>query len=90
MTNAEHNKKQTALLRDAIRSAKQKPCQDCKKEFPYFVMDFDHVRGTKNGNIADYPTRKVSIITLMTEIDKCEIVCSNCHRLRTFKRYAKL
>jgi len=34
-------------VRDFIREAKNKPCADCGKTFPYFIMQFDHVRGEK-------------------------------------------
>ncbi len=44
-------------------------------------MDFDHVRGKKLFNIANgrYRTWKSVII----EIAKCDLVCANCHRIRT-------
>lgn len=34
-------------IRDFIQNEKSKPCVDCNKRYPYFVMDFDHVRGEK-------------------------------------------
>jgi hypothetical protein len=71
--------------RDAVRAAKNKPCADCKHSFPYYVMDFDHVRGTKEFEIAQsyhhYGLRRV-----LAEIIKCDVVCSNCHRIRTYNR----
>lgn len=30
-----------------IQKAKEVPCTDCGNEYPYYVMDFDHVRGDK-------------------------------------------
>jgi hypothetical protein len=58
---------------------------DCKESFPYYVMDFDHVRGRKHKNVMELiPTLSKKIIDL--EIAKCEIVCSNCHRVRTHER----
>ena len=40
--------KQKAHLARYIRELKEKsPCRDCGKFFPYYVMDFDHVRGRK-------------------------------------------
>ena len=30
--------------------------------------------------------KTVSYERLMKEVDKCELVCSNCHRIRSFKR----
>lgn len=68
-----------------IRETKSKPCLDCCLEYPSYVMDFDHVRGVKKFNIGqDYS--RMSMAQLREEIEKCEIVCSNCHRIRTHKK----
>ena len=61
------------------------PCLDCKISYPYYVMDFDHVRGRKHKNVMELiPTLSKKLID--EEIAKCEIVCSNCHRARTYLR----
>ena len=60
-------------------------CTDCGGRFPYYLLDFDHVHGTKVANISsmlDY----YSVEDIFKEIDKCEVVCANCHRSRTFHR----
>lgn len=66
-----------------IQSVKSRPCVDCENSYPPYVMDLDHVRGVKSFNISRAARLGVSINTLLTEIEKCEVVCSNCHRLRT-------
>ena len=65
-----------------IRAAKNKPCADCDKKYPHYVMDFDHVRGKKSFTVGRILSRP-NIRALKREIKKCEIVCSNCHRERT-------
>lgn len=70
--------------RNFVREAKNKPCTDCGKTYPYYVMDFDHLRD-KNFNVNSQATNK-GFETLQKEIDKCEVVCSNCHRERTYQR----
>ena len=70
--------------RDFIRKLKEQPCVDCKRTFPYYVMDFDHVHGKKEFNVGTGLGRRTRKI-LLTEISKCEIVCANCHRERTHK-----
>jgi hypothetical protein len=60
------------------------PCKDCGKVFPYYVMDFDHLTD-KKFNIAR-SVRVKGINQIKEEISKCDIVCSNCHRVRTFSR----
>ena len=62
------------------------PCGDCGRHFPHYVMDFDHVRGEKKFTIAGVVGRTISLARTMGEIAKCELVCANCHRVRTHAR----
>ena len=62
------------------------PCHDCGHFFPAYVMQFDHVIGNKLFNIADMVYRGRSLESLKVEISKCELVCSNCHAIRTHHR----
>jgi hypothetical protein len=74
------------MLRDRMREAKNIPCTDCGIQYPYYVMDFDHVDSdNKTINISKIPNYG-SIDKLEKEIAKCEVVCSNCHRERTYQR----
>jgi hypothetical protein len=52
-------------------------------------MDFDHILGTKVGNISSMVHVPVSIETLQNEISKCDLVCVLCHRDRTYSRNLK-
>lgn len=58
------------------------PCTDCKLKYPHYIMDFDHLRD-KKFNISRITC---GLETLKKEIEKCEIVCANCHRKRTYMR----
>jgi len=62
------------------------PCTDCGQFFPHYVMDFDHVRGTKIENVSKLYRGLGGKKKIIEEIEKCEIVCSNCHRIRTHER----
>jgi hypothetical protein len=77
------------VRRDAIKAflieRKSVPCADCGKSYPHYVMDFDHLRD-KVINIARAAVKDWSLKRLQAEIDKCEVVCSNCHRERTHRR----
>lgn len=64
-------------------------CADCGERDP-LVLEFDHVRGVKEYNIGDMASSNYAIETIQNEIDKCEVVCANCHRLRTYSRRKKL
>ena len=61
------------------------PCKDCGQKFHYSQMDFDHLDDTqKSFELNQARWRKWEEIE--KEINKCELVCANCHRLRTFNR----
>ena len=79
-------KKQKEALARYLKEVKEKnPCMDCKVSYPYYMMDFDHVRGKKQANVAEL-INTLSKKRIDTEIAKCEVVCSNCHRARTYMR----
>lgn len=63
------------------------PCTDCGEFYPYYVMDFDHLHD-KSFNIG-LNIRHQSLDAVMIELEKCELVCSNCHRQRTHNRAVK-
>jgi len=82
-----HNKRRQRACKELIRRTKDQPCADCGVKYPYYVMQFDHVRGIKLFNIADYgQLGAVSLKKLLAEIAKCDVVCANCHAERTFQR----
>lgn len=76
-----------AMLAKMVREAKDKPCADCQEKFPYYVMDFDHVRGKKIAAISRL-INKGSLSALLAEMEKCDVVCANCHRIRTWSYLA--
>lgn len=61
-------------------------CSDCGISDPV-VLEFDHVRGTKRGNVSKLVRGGYSWETVLREIAKCDIVCANCHRVRTSKQF---
>lgn len=81
MGNYNHHLKVNA----EIRLLKCKPCADCGNTFHHACMDFDHVRGVKKFNISA-AGHNYGIRTILKEVKKCDIVCANCHRLRTYRR----
>lgn len=74
-----------------VNSLKNKPCVDCGKIYPPWVMDFDHKEEYKKlssiSNIVRHRTWKFDKIE--KEIRKCDLVCANCHRERTYRRLQK-
>ena len=66
--------------REEIAKFKDEPCVDCGHKYPACVMDFDHVRGKKLFQISQ--AINVPWDKLLKEMQKCELVCANCHRIR--------
>ena len=60
------------------------PCKDCNIYYPSYVMDFDHINNDKENEVGRLI--KSSWARIEKEISKCELVCSNCHRVRTHSR----
>ncbi len=71
-------------LRAEYHSLKDQPCADCGGRFPHYVMEFDHVRGTRNTPVARL--QKSARSRLRAEVQKCDLVCANCHKVRTHRR----
>lgn len=69
---------------DAIKESTA--CFDCGNKFPACVMDFDHKEQKEFDISAAVRARGLSIGRILREIEKCDLVCANCHRIRTNKR----
>jgi hypothetical protein len=71
--------------RQMIQMFKGVPCSDCGQKYPPYVMDFDH----KEAHTKEFTIARVVAHgrwALLVEMSKCDVVCSNCHRIRTHKR----
>jgi hypothetical protein len=78
--------RENKLRRDLQRTAYlveyfiEHPCRDCGETDP-MVLEFDHMRD-KSFNIGGgLPYRNWA--SILAEIEKCEVVCANCHQRRT-------
>lgn len=56
------------------------------------VLELDHVRGDKVNNVSYMigQTRKYDLEDVVLEVAKCEVVCVNCHRVRSRSRKKSL
>jgi len=61
------------------------PCVDCGETDP-LVLTFDHVRGEKRSNVSVLVAGKAPWSTVLTEIQKCDVRCANCHMRRTSRQ----
>jgi hypothetical protein len=77
-------RREIALFLRAYKSGT--PCTDCGNYFPEYVMEFDHVpeRGQRRHDIGSQSSGSWG--TLMEEMDMCDLVCANCHKVRSHVR----
>jgi len=72
-----------------MRALKERAsCADCKGAFPGYVMQWDHLPGQeKIADISRMAGRTRAVV--LAEVAKCELVCANCHAVRTARRATK-
>lgn len=56
-------------------------CRDCGESDPV-VLQLDH-QHSKRYDMSKAIRNRIGIKTLQTEIEKCHVVCANCHMRRT-------
>ncbi len=69
------------LQKVVLNCLQNHPCVDCG-EADILVLDFDH-RISKIKGIAEMVQSSCSEDRLITEINKCDVRCANCHRRKT-------
>lgn len=81
------NKDKKDAIRDYIKQYKEfRGCMDCGLKFPYYVLDLDHREGTDKKFTPSHLHRTNSWVKMIEELEKCDVVCANCHRMRTHNR----
>ncbi len=79
--------KKRESLRKYVYELKDKtPCADCGVRYPHYVTDFDHIGEIEKIDTISRLINSGSYKKVTAEIEKCELVCSNCHRVRTYNR----
>lgn len=91
-----HGQKQKALKRNNIGKAMKRRelwkikedsgCVDCGEKYPHYMLHFDHKpEFEKLGGVTELYSR-YSRQKGLEEMAKCDIVCANCHCIRTYNR----
>jgi hypothetical protein len=62
-----------------------KKCIDCDTS-DIRVLEFDHTSDDKDYNVATLVSQGYGLATLEKEVAKCDVVCANCHKIRTDKQ----
>lgn len=71
---------------DARALKEGKPCTDCGGVFHFAAMQWDHRPGTKKLANPSELGGNGMWRRFLAEIKKCDLVCANCHAVRTFNR----
>lgn len=73
-------------VKDIVQKYKlEKGCIDCGYNKFAEALDFDHLKD-KKFNISTAYRDNIGWDKVKEEISKCEVVCANCHRVRTASR----
>lgn len=80
--NADNRKR----LRVLVTQLKRRPCSDCLQTYNPWQMDFDHLPGHLKKDAISRLVSTGSFNAIKAELLKCELVCANCHRERTYRR----
>lgn len=65
----------------------QRGCADCGYNKNGVALQFDHMDGfEKKNTVSNLIRSDYGWDAIMAEIEKCEVVCANCHAIRTKER----
>jgi hypothetical protein len=82
--NKKSRERKVALI-EFVRDYKKRDdvfCVDCEEE-RWQCLQFDHInREEKIDCVSNMARRGMPVTTLLEEIEKCEVVCANCHCIR--------
>ena len=71
--------------KEYIDSRKRIPCADCNGVFPEVCMDFHHINpNEKDQHYNNGQLKCWSMKRIVEELDKCVVLCANCHRIRHY------
>jgi hypothetical protein len=80
-------KGRTAVIEEKLRRGS---CMDCGLAVTrdnYFCFDFDHRNPAEKAFTISSKRKDVAESVLQAEFAKCDLVCANCHRIRTHVQF---
>jgi hypothetical protein len=78
--NTRKNTQRAKIRNDFTIYKKTLSCAHCLVD-DYRVLDFHHTSDDKDFNVSKMVSSGHSIKSIMLEVDKCQVLCSNCHRI---------
>jgi hypothetical protein len=87
MVKSKKHRQEVAKVLQELHLLKEKSgCFDCRNKFPHYVLEFDHRPGEKKIDVVYRVLKNYGAEMAWLEVAKCDIVCSNCHKVRTYAR----
>lgn len=86
-TRARTTRSRTLAKRKIWDIKEKSGCVDCKENYPHYMLDFDHLPEFEKIDSPTQMIHKYSWEKAVEEMSKCDIVCANCHKIRTWNRY---
>jgi len=87
---SQKQKRKKSLQDWYIKYKENLECSQCKND-DYRVLDFHHMDSTKKlFNVSEMANAGHSIEKIKKEIEKCIVLCSNCHRIETYNSRNKI
>lgn len=85
--HGEKKRQRARELRAYVQAIKmERGCVDCGYRGHPAALEFDHLPGTVKVNRLAVLSCSNAKAVIHAEINKCEVVCANCHRIRTAER----
>ena len=80
------NRTKAKLRRELWVIKEESGCVDCGEKYPHYMLHFDHKpEFEKLGGVTELYSR-YGREKGRQEMAKCDIVCANCHAIRTYNR----
>ncbi len=86
--NAKKAARRRFEARGLLHRLKSGPCQDCKQTYLPCQMDFIRRIDTDKAPVSKLLLRSQAVI--IADIQKCDLLCANCGRLRTWAKQRNL
>ena len=85
--NAYKTKRRLSIRAHISNLKESQPCTDCGFFFIAPVMEYDHLpQYKKTDTVSRMVAAQIKLETILAEVAKCDLVCSNCHAIRTHNR----
>lgn len=72
--------------RALLQQLKDKPCADCGVQYHPAIMQFDHRDPSQKKHLLSKLASSNRVEAMISEAQKCDVVCANCHIIRTVRQ----